>query len=237
MSKEDSGFSAIYKVAGTVFTGAIPILYIMGYYYEKGWLHSFGIGESIVDKSIQEQLLNSYSLITNVLSFTDSVSMLAILAVAAWIFFTFLFYVLIQSAKWASKYVKRYVERADLWLLSSKNELLSSAQINAVYIFAPLVLFYIAFLLAVPAKIAFDIGARNANEARSNINDCVDKRDVTWSACATITFADGTSHKGYVVINNNDYIALYSENETRIIDKKSQYVIERSINRGNPPET
>ena len=228
-----NGFTDFVKLAGVVAAGVTPVLYIIGYYYEIGWLSAFGLGSSVIDKSVQTQLLNFYEFLLNVLPYADKTWLLIMVLFISWVFFTLAFYFLVIAAKWLSAKIKKYTDGISFKLFSDRKELASSALINAFYFFTPLFLFGVTILVALPAKIAYDSGVKGGVDAKSNIKNCIDKRNHVWEACVNLTINKNKDLIGYVVLNNDNYIALYSDNGTTLISKNKEFSMIRRQRKGD----
>ncbi len=53
-----------YKISLTniiaLMTVSVPILYVIGYFYEQGWVEGFGLNEQFFPKSVHDYLISSF---------------------------------------------------------------------------------------------------------------------------------------------------------------------------------
>lgn len=225
-----------YPLIITILSSFVPALLVMGYYYEYGWLAGFGLDSSYINTSVDNLLFSFYDMLTNAWGYEEKLIPALFIGIGIFICSVVVSYGVFFLLDLLVRGIQYLPEKYRKWKPQKETQTKFGGFATAVLysyftVAIPLILFYIVAFVALPGRIAFEIGFMKANKSIIAYKMCDSIFYSKWGKCVEYIATNGVSYKGYLVLNNDKYIALY-DNKIIVLDKKTNSKIIRQRIKG-----
>jgi len=207
----------------SLMTLAVPILYLIGYYYSQGYLATFDVSDQYFPSSVQDYLVNSFFVFVQFI-----VGILAYANEKYYVFIGFAFGMFLLSLVMVVAY--RYSHKIDKTKEILKNHPSFDYMVFPSFMFflslliPYLAIFALALLVFIPIG-AYWQGEKDANTAIEKFRGC-ELHQLEESDKCTFIEKDGvTLHSGMFIAKSSTHIALWDGKNTKIYPLKNELIV------------
>lgn len=223
MSTNGSNIFNTLKITISAMSVSVPILYLVGYYYEQGYLEAFGVNTDYFPRTVQEYLVTAFFAFTNMI--------LKIFTVATekyYVFFVIAIFVAIISI------IIIFLVKKEYEIRKIKENIKSKRLFE--YIFLPATMF--ATTMAIPYLAIFILGTivvipiagyyQGKENAESSIENYFNYSEYGMDDMRRTTIVQEggkTISKGKFVAKNSHSLAIFDGESTKILSTKDKVII------------
>lgn len=197
----------------TVTTLIIPLLYLIGFFYDLGYLEPFGLNNQYFPRDTQYYLVQSYIAI----SFLLTIVLKPLLIIISILFSLPVIYFLLLTIKIdLLSYIKATPKKS---ITNEKQYTLLN-----IYLKKLIVLIYIigaAIYLVLIPYFAYSKGLNIANNAMSTFETCQSK---TLKDCVFLYQDNQLIGEGYLITKSSTHIAIWNDGKTRVYPLKEEMI-------------
>lgn len=212
-----------------------PVSYLVGFYYEGGYLRAYGLTQDIFTRPSQEYMANSFGALA--VLFEIVAPSLEFAAYKKWLLvcagigvyalaFT-------QYLKWAELAVRRFSLMNKLSQHIRRKSTVAVILSGTLLLLVPILLVFILTFLLLPAYVAEGFGNKSAYKEIHAFKGCENttKKSSTTilgpESCVSVYNGDKLIAQGKIIASSEKYLALFNGERSMIMSIKPETIIVR----------
>ena len=206
-------------------TISVPILYVIGYFYHRGYLEGYGINYDLFPRNIQQHLVDAFiafmMALTKILELIEnSFYKLFLLAIP----FSFVGVLVVFT----HKHDKKFKKALDSLVARKYFDYISMPlSMGVIGIIVPyLIISVLAFIMMIPI-ISFYGGMKVANDEINKFKPCIINKNNENNSCAHIYKKGKLIALGTIISATDKKMALYNGSKIIILENNDRYEIYR----------
>lgn len=222
MRKENSDVLNYLKIILSIMTASVPVLYLIGYYYDQGCLTVYGVNADYFPRTMQDYLVNSFFVFTKfILQTLETTSEFRSLFFALSVALAVISFAIVFAIKreWN---LKTYKNKITNWKYYTYLNV--PVVVFGIATVAPYVIVCMLFLIVLIPFSAYYQGRSDGREAINNYNEYKENDGESSRETTTILGGDKVIAKGKFVAKNGATIAIYDGKVTKVFTLKDEIV-------------
>lgn len=212
-----------------------PVGYLIGFYYESGYLRAYGLTQEIFIRSAQEYIVTSFAplavlleIVAPSLEFSTYKKWLVACMVIG--FYTAILILYLKLTDWA---VKRFPQANKISQHIKKKSTIVVILSGAILLLVPIMLVYALIFLLLPAIVADSFGGKRALQEIQAFKGCesIHKKSASTmpvpASCISVYDGDKLVVQGKIIAASEKYLALFNGENSMIVPIKPETRIVR----------